>query len=121
MSTEAGQDQSISAGDLDGDGYDDLALGATGPNPSLGPTYLAFGSATGITLSTASPFPAGFYSEVADLNGDGAADVMGADYTGPTNSALDVWNGSATRDFGSPIILSSARPAYGIYKTFAAE
>jgi hypothetical protein len=82
-----------SAGDLNGDGYADLIIGApllrTGPAPSptqyVGRAYVYFGSATGIastpSLTLAGPEVGGnkfanLVASAGDLNGDGYADLM---------------------------------------------
>ena len=78
------------AGDIDGDGYDDLLVGAwqndDGGN-NAGKVYIYPGSATGITatgyLSLTGAPDSGFGTSVAgvgDVNGDGYADILvGAD------------------------------------------
>jgi hypothetical protein len=103
-----------SAGDVNGDGYADLVVGADGTANSQGSAYLYYGSATG--LGTASGTTAGtvqrlnnpnnaggdfFGSSVAsagDVNGDGYADlVVGAYGTGNGGSQ----QGSAYLYYGS--------------------
>jgi FG-GAP repeat. len=81
------------AGDLNGDGIDDLLIGATGANSEAGRTYVVFGSATsfGSSLSLASldgsngfiiegigiGDQAGYsVSGAGDLNGDGVSDLV---------------------------------------------
>jgi hypothetical protein len=85
-----------SAGDVNGDGYADIIVGAYNDSIDTGNAYVYFGSATGIptTPATTLPDPAGpggdFGCSVAsagDINGDGFADlVVGAYGVGP---ALD--------------------------------
>ncbi len=93
-----------SAGDLNGDGYADLIVGASGADPhgsASGASYVVFGKAGGfaanIDLSTLngttgfklSGAAAGDYSGVSvasagDVNGDGFADlIVGATHAGP--------------------------------------
>ncbi|MFZ5476530.1 MAG: FG-GAP-like repeat-containing protein [Myxococcota bacterium] len=70
-------------GDLDGDGYDDLAVGAYGYGSSAGKVYVHAGSASG-TASTASTTFAGVttlsfaasVSGAGDVDGDGYDDVV---------------------------------------------
>lgn len=76
------------AGDLNGDGYDDLFIGAPGANAQKGAVYLVYGgpqvfvpqrvlgqgSARLVSNGTGSLF--GFALVSADLNGDGLADLV---------------------------------------------
>ncbi|NJD59811.1 MAG: hypothetical protein C3F13_18385 [Anaerolineales bacterium] len=102
-----------SAGDITGDGYDDIIVGANG-NDYAGVTaaYVWYGSASGLGASglpinadwtaTDSTFSIGFAYQVrgiGDVNGDGYDDVLvGAHlYDGPTNQgAVFVYYGSDT-------------------------
>ena len=74
-----------SAGDVNGDGYSDVIVGAEGANNMDGRVYVYLGSATGLATSPASVLMLGsgmgtsFGSTVAgagDVNGDGYADVV---------------------------------------------
>jgi hypothetical protein len=93
-----------SVGDLNGDGYADLAVGATGYNTNTGKTYVYLGSASGlgsnagwnaIGEATSNYFGTSAAS-AGDVNGDGFADlVVGASaYNGDTGKAY-VYHGSA--------------------------
>ncbi len=72
------------AGDMNGDGYDDLAVGSQESEEDLGLTLLFYGSAEGLpaeqdrTLSGVSPAGAfgGALSGAGDMNGDGYADLL---------------------------------------------
>lgn len=99
-----GQRGSIAAGDLDGDGYDELVMGAWG---GLGRyVYIASGSstrvsgmlpATGLSKLTQADAAADQFgsavSVVGDVNGDGYDDLAVGDYTHnlPSNDAGTVW------------------------------
>ncbi|MBO2010351.1 FG-GAP-like repeat-containing protein [Hymenobacter negativus] len=82
------------AGDVDGDGYGDVVIGAYGNTTNTGRSYLYYGSETG--LSTASPDVRSgeasnnyFGASVAgagDVNGDGYADVLVGAYANTTNT-----------------------------------
>ncbi|MES2638027.1 MAG: FG-GAP-like repeat-containing protein [Myxococcota bacterium] len=70
------------AGDVNGDGYDDVIVGAYGYESMAGRVYLYPGSATGLssptTLTRAPGVKAFGYSvsDAGDLNGDGYADIV---------------------------------------------
>ena len=103
------------AGDINGDGIDDLILGADGANSTAGRSYVVYGSRGGF----ASPFnlssinglngfvingaAAGDYSgrsvsAAGDINGDGVDDlIIGAPYADPNGN----YSGSSFVVFGS--------------------
>src|SRR5262249_47285249 len=89
-----------SAGDVNGDGFDDLIVGAYGANQLDGASYVVFGHASGfpstLDLSTLAPkFGSKFtgangeesgnrVASAGDVNGDGFADlIVGAEYSAP--------------------------------------
>jgi len=93
------------AGDVNGDGYDDVIIGAYGYNSCKGKVYLYLGSATG--LSTSSAWTAEgeyggdwFGNSVAcagDVNGDGYDDVIvGASVHNSEAGKAYLYLGSAT-------------------------
>ena len=108
------------AGDVNGDGYDDLLIGAPGSDTSganAGSTYLLFGAAGGLgttldlstldgnhglrfdgrTLSTGNDLSASSLTTAGDINGDGYDDiVIGAEGTGGPSGSVYVVFG---RDF----------------------
>jgi len=108
-----------SAGDVNGDGYADVIVGASGANSSTGKIYLFQGSAAGLTGSAANPaFSAtgetagdrfgGSVAGAGDVNGDGYADVIvGA-------RAFDEYRGKVYVFHGGPWGLtgSAASPAF---------
>jgi hypothetical protein len=93
------------AGDVNGDGYDDVIVGAYGYSSSLGRAYVYHGSATGVsttvrsTLAGSTTSTSRFGSAVAgagDVNGDGYDDVIvGAYYYTSRTGAAYVFQGSS--------------------------
>src|SRR5207245_11201183 len=94
-----------SAGDLDGDGYADVIVGAPGLDAMTGAVYVFRGSATGLaahpsaTLHSPDGIGAGFGMAIAgagDVNGDGVGDVIvGANGAEDTAGARALWVGGA--------------------------
>lgn len=129
------------AGDVNGDGIDDLIVGAHhgDPDPEAGESYVVFGSTQGFPaiVPLGSLFPAGggdgsrgfvlagidafddsgrSVSEAGDLNGDGIDDVIigapDADPVGPSSGESYVVFGS-TQGFPAIIPLDSLYPTGG--------
>ncbi len=89
-----------SAGDVNGDGLDDLIIGATGVNNDTGRSYVVFGkiNSTAINLSSIAAGTGGFsingekngssVSTAGDVNGDGLDDlIVGASSVGINGNA----------------------------------
>ncbi|MFM9897519.1 beta strand repeat-containing protein, partial [Sphingorhabdus sp.] len=94
-----------SAGDVNGDGFDDLIVGATGADNGAGASYVVFGKATGtqvINLSDIASGTGGFVingatdgdysgisvSSAGDVNGDGLDDlIVGASRADPNGTS----------------------------------
>jgi len=117
-----------SAGDVNGDGYADLIVGAVGANAGTGAAYIVFGKASSfassINLSSLNGANglrldgAGSYvASAGDVNGDGYADlVVGAPYTDPdgiTDAGASYVVLGRANGFASSINLSSLNGTTG--------
>ena len=108
-----------SAGDVNGDGFDDLAVGAPGFNGSTGKVYVFHGSASGVTSTAANPSfsvtgeaAANYFGETVegagDVNGDGYDDLaVGTSRANNYGGKVYVFLGSATGLSGT-----AANPAF---------
>ena len=110
------------AGDVNGDGYADVAVGANGADQ----VYLYLGSAIGLASSPAVTLtepgsPTGSFGRLAcagDVNGDGYADlVVGADAGGDTVAGRAyVYLGSPAGYASAPVVaLDSPDGPYGLF------
>jgi MYXO-CTERM domain-containing protein len=98
------------AGDVDGDGYDDVIVGAYGDGSSTGAAYVYSGSRSGIDSSTETKLTASdgagyhyfgcFVSGAGDVNDDGYDDVIvgarGDDDSGSSSGSAYVYSGSSS-------------------------
>ncbi|MCB9758891.1 MAG: FG-GAP repeat protein [Alphaproteobacteria bacterium] len=98
------------AGDVDGDGYDDVVVGSMAEDDIAGAAYVYYGSAAGLDLSReqrliASDRRGGSYfgwalAGAGDVDGDGYADVVvgapHADAAGETSGEVYLFYGSAS-------------------------
>ncbi len=92
--------------DINGDGYEDIAIGAWAWSSSTGKAYVFYGSPTGITNTTAlsstsirtGAGTSNFYGRsmaIADFNGDGFGDLAVSAYGNTTNRGIvHIFNGA---------------------------
>ena len=93
-----------SAGDVNGHGYDDLAVGAPSYNSGTGKVYIYLGSANGLSITAdwsaigeaASNYFGQSVSSAGDVNGDGYADLAVGAYLFNTTGKAYVYHGSTT-------------------------
>jgi hypothetical protein len=99
------------AGDINGDGFADIVLGANGANDNRGASYVYWGSPQGpSTVPTAVDNPSDNTAEftvlsVGDVNGDGFADVMTEAFLDVDTDNFYVYLGSATGLSAVPSLL----------------
>ncbi|MEI8256937.1 MAG: integrin alpha, partial [Deltaproteobacteria bacterium] len=95
-----------SAGDVNGDGFADMVVGAWGASSYVGRAYVYLGSATGLATSPATTLTGvsrGSVASAGDVNGDGFADVVaGSVGASGQPGRADVYLGSATGLTTSP-------------------
>jgi len=113
-----------SAGDVNGDGYGDVIVGAYGLAANAGAAYIYMGSATGLSTSPARILtgPANSYfgyavASAGDVNGDGRGDVIvGAYQYANYAGAAYIYYGSPTGLNATPatILTGAAGSALGI-------
>ncbi|MFJ3440535.1 VCBS repeat-containing protein [Streptomyces sp. NPDC086081] len=78
--------QSLAAGDIDGDGTDDLVATGSRASDYEDGAMVFLGAASGLTHQTFLTSGGWELATVGDLNGDGHADVVTADYGGDAKS-----------------------------------
>ena len=126
-----------SAGDVNGDGYDDLIIGAPRADPNgvsqAGETYIVYGGASApgtggrFNLSTLNgsngfiltgidrdDFSGASVSSAGDVNGDGYDDlIIGARYAGFTGETYIIYGGASAPGTGGRLNLSSLNGTNG--------
>ena len=114
-----------SAGDVNGDGYADVIVGAEMANALDGRAYVYLGSATGVASTPAVTLngpvgAAGYFGEsvasAGDVNGDGYDDVIvGAGVSDSFDGGAYLYLGSATGLAGTPAVTLSGPDAGGYF------
>ena len=94
----------LASGDLNGDGYADLVVGANGENGGAGTVTILWGSRNGLTGGRTVPDPAasshhhfGMSLAVGDFTADGRADLA----VGSTGADVQIFRGGFTKTHGA--------------------
>ena len=98
------------AGDVNGDGFDDLIIGAYGANGFAGASYVVFGSAQ--------PLPPSFnLSELNGTNGFAINGITAGNFTGFSVSGAGDFNGDGIDDLiiGAPFTNNAAGQSYIVF------
>ncbi len=107
------RDPIASAGDIDGDGFEEVLLGVPDPNAKVGAVHIYKGGASGLsTTPTVLPAPSGVDSSFGwnvagggDINGDGYADVLvGAPFSA---GGVFVYYGGPSGLTGAPTVFTT--------------
>jgi len=113
-------------GDLNGDGYADVAFGAPGLGDTAGYAYVYFGGPDGLVSEPLSLTDAlvgsvfGTSIAGADVNGDGYSDLfIGSDDVGGGVGAIYVYMGSSSGISATPFTLTGSGVASGYVSTVA--
>ncbi len=106
---------SIATGDIDGDGLNDLAIGAPGAESTVGAVHIWSGAQiqggdiaapTHTLLGVESGGRFGWSTHIADINGDGIGDLLiGAPYVNPTGTGATYDAGRVSIYFGSAVAI----------------
>ncbi|NOX19613.1 MAG: hypothetical protein GXO87_15200 [Chlorobi bacterium] len=105
------------AGDVSGDGYDDVIVGAYSNNGNTGKAYIYYGGAAmdntadvTMTGEATNDYYGYSVSSAGDVNGDGYADVIVGAYGNDTNGAdagrAYLYNGGSTMDNASDLTIT---------------
>ncbi len=106
--------QSVSdAGDVNGDGFDDIIIGAVGYPYLIGKAFVYFGGPVietipDLVLTNGEYFFGGSVSKAGDVNGDGYSDVIAGvgHYVFNTNGTVHIYFGSANMDNIPDVVIS---------------
>jgi hypothetical protein len=106
---------SLAAGDVDGDGTDDLVVGGTGVNGTAADRQLVYLSPGGSAKKYVGDAAPGYATAVGDIDGDGYDDIVSGDYAGgAAGGSVTVTYGSATGPSTSRVAVTIGQDTAGV-------
>ncbi len=123
----AGAGMAVAAGDLDGDGFADLAIGAPDRDGGAGGIFVLTEAASGTVKISSGRLLAGAGTErlggalaIADLDGDGIEDLVAGTPRDGLAGSVRVWFGPVEHGAAADLVIPGPRPGAGFGAAVAA-